>query len=174
MNRAPTNREYLLGGLFALLAAFPIVTATDLSVPLHGSVAQEAIERAFRDRDDQSILRRMRWSILRDCAQREALGEKDACPDMNDVDALLDYWTPAVREAAPAEEAISASMDDLGEYERNVLRRAKRVGQCLTGLDDLVPGFQELCESEIAKGSARIDAIKEAADRWVGAPRVRR
>lgn len=172
MKRQPTNREYVLGGLFALLAMFPMVTSVELT-HLEGSAAnRDTIERAFKDRENESTMRRMRWSIMRDCAQRETKGEKDVCPDINDEGAMQRYWLPVEEQAAAAEEVITASMDDLGNYERNILRRARRNGQCPEGLDELLPGFQSLCGDAVAEGSERIDAIKEAADKWVGAPRV--
>lgn len=160
-----TNREYVLGGLFALLAAFPLVADTQDPAVLRGAVSQEAIDRAFADRDDQSALRRLRWSVLRDCAQREALGEENVCPDPNDFDALNTYWLPAEDEAATVEETIEATLEDLGDYERHVLRRAERVGQCPGDLDGILSGFQALCERTIGDGDGRIDQLLEATRR---------
>lgn len=174
MFKKRTNREYVLGGLFALMAAFPLVTASDLDVPLEGRVTSDALHRAFDDRDNQSQMRRMRWSILRDCAQREELGEENACPDMNDVDALNRYWLPAEEETATIEETIAATLDDLGNYERNILRRAERNGQCPRDLDGILSGFQALCEQQIADGSERIDQIQEAVNRYRGLQPVNR
>ncbi len=175
MRRKYSNRECVLGGLFALLAAFPLVTSSDLDVPLAGSVSQETINRAYDDQASQSVLRRMRWTILRDCAQREALGEANVCPDMNDTEALRNYWNaPAEEEEISANEAIGASIEDLGSYETHILRRARRNGQCPEGLDALVPGFQELCDRTVAEGTPRRDAIQEAVDSWVGAPNTNR
>lgn len=62
------------------------------------------------------------------------------------------YWLPVEEQAAAAEEVITASMDDLGNYERNILRRARRNGQCPEGLDELLPGFQSLCGDAVAEG----------------------
>lgn len=164
-----TTREYVLAGAFALMAAFPLVTDASLDVPLAGSVTGDAVRRAYHDRAAQSQLRRMRWSVLKDCAQREAAGEEGACPDVNDVRALYDYWTPAVHEAAP-EEAITASMEDLGDFEKGVLRKAGRIGACPANLDALVPGFQELCERTVDKHGRDADAINEAARDLLGKP----
>jgi hypothetical protein len=173
MKRPFTTREYVLGGVFSLLAAFPLVTSTTLSAPLAGNVTGDAIERAFDDRAAQSQLRRMRWSVLRDCAQREAAGEEGVCPDVNDADALMDYWTPAVREAAPAAPAIEASMKDLGHVENGILRRARRIGACPSNLDQLVPGFQALCDRTVAESDLHADAITEAARRLAPRPSAR-
>jgi hypothetical protein len=173
MKRQFTTREYVLGGIFSLLAAFPLVTSTSFAVPLEGNVTGDAVRRAFDDRADQSKLRRMRWSVMRDCAQREAAGETDVCPDVNDVDALVDYWTPAVREAAPADEAIAASIGDLGDADLHLLRRARRTGACPDGLDALVPGFQALCEKTVEDSPVRADAINEAARRLAPRPSAR-
>lgn len=173
MKRHPTNREYILGGLLALMAMFPMVTSVDLGFGLQGRVTQDIIERAFKDRKNESTMRRMRWSVMRDCAQREALGEMDVCPDINDEGAMQRYWLLTDHDAAEEEEAVTqASMDDLGSYEKSILRRARRNGQCPPELDGILAGFQGLCDSVVAEGTARIDAIKDAADRWVGAPRV--
>ena len=174
MKRQPTTREYVLGGLFALMAVFPMVTGTALDVPLEGRVTQDSIERAFKDRANESTMRRMRWSIMRDCAQREAMGEENVCPDVNDEGAMQRYWLPAEHEAAPAEDIVKASLEQLGDYEKHILRRAVRVGQCPPTLDGILRGFQALCEDEVSKGTERRDILKEAADAWVGAPRVER
>ena len=174
MKRTPTNREYVLGGLFALTAMFPMVTDLGMPTALEGRVTQEAIERAFKDRENESTMRRMRWSVMKDCAQREANGEENVCPDINDEGAMQRYWLPVEEQAHEAADVIKASMDDLGDYEKNILRRSRRNGQCPEALDDLLPGFQALCDETVAEGSDRIDAIKEAAEKWVGAPRVQR
>jgi hypothetical protein len=170
MKHTYTTREYVLAGAFALLAAFPIVSESTFDIPLEGNVTRDAVERAFKDRATQSQLRRMRWSVMRDCAQREARGEANACPDINDADQLVDYWTPAVYEAAPAEEAIAASMSDLGRTEEGILRRARRIGACPANLDNLVPGFQALCDRTVAEGEIQADAINEAARRLAPMP----
>ncbi len=174
MKRQPTNREYVLGGLFALMAMFPMVTSVELGSGLQGRVTQDTIERAFKDRKNESTMRRMRWSVMRDCAQREALGETNVCPDINDEGAMQRYWLLTDHDAAEEEEEspTKASMDDLGAHEKSILRRARRNGQCPPELDGILAGFQGLCDSVVAEGTDRIDAIKEAADRWVGAPRV--
>ncbi len=173
MNRKPTNREYLLGGLFALLAAFPMVTSVELSSLEGSAVNRDSIERAFKDRKNESTMRRMRWSVMRDCAQREALGEVNVCPDINDEGAMQQYWLLVDHDAGEEEkEVVKASMDDLGNYEKHILRRARRNGQCPPELDGILIGFQALCDSVVAEGTDRLDVIKEAADLWVGAPRV--
>lgn len=173
MKRQPTNREYVLGGLFALLAMFPMVTSVEMPTNLEGSVTQESLTRAFKDRESESTMRRMRWSVMRDCTKREANGEEGVCPDINDADAMIRYWTPVEHPATVQEDdAILASMSDLGDFEKHVLRRAQRVGQCPSGLDEFTPGFQALCEQTAAQRSERRDVIKEAVDQWMGAPRI--
>lgn len=172
MQRQPTNREYVLGGLFALMAMFPMVSDVGMPTALEGRVTQDTIERAFNDRKDGSTMRRMRWSVMKDCAQREAKGEENVCPDINDEGAMQRYWLPVEEQAHEAADVIKASMDDLGNYEKSILRRARRNGQCPQALDELLPGFQALCDDTVAEGTDRIDAIKEAAEMWVGAPRV--
>jgi len=172
MKRQPTNREYVLGGLLALMAAFPLVTDVSMSTPLSANATQDSIERAFDDRADRVMQRRLRWSVLRDCAQREEMGEENACPDINDEKALEQYWLPAEAEPVIAEEAITASMDELNGYQRSIVRRARRNGQCPQGLDELLVGLQALCEHEVADGADRINAIRDVVDQWVGAPRA--
>ncbi len=165
MPQKRTNREYVLGGLFALLAAFPLVADTQGIALLEGSVTQDVIDRAFEDRQDQSSVRRLRWSVIRDCAKREVNGEPNVCPDPNDFDALKTYWLPKDGETATIEETIAATLQDLDEFERNVLRRAARVGQCPKDLDGMVSGFQALCEQTIGAGDERIDQLEEATRR---------
>lgn len=160
-----SQREYVLGGLFALMAMFPIVTPTSFDVPLEGNVTAEAIRNAYEDREDQSKLRRLRWSILRDCAQREAAGETNACPDPNDYDALKTYWLPVEEMKDAADEVVSATLEQLSGYQKSVLRRAERNGQCPRDLDFLLPGFQALCEQAVKEGNNRVDLIKAAAER---------
>lgn len=173
--RHPTNREYVLGGLFALLAMFPMVTSVELGSLQGSAVTQEALVRAFKDRENEPTMRRMRWSVMRDCAQREALGEANVCPDINDEGAMQQYWIlTSEHEAAETDEVVKASMDDLGTYEKHILRRARRNGQCPEELDSILVGFQALCDSVVAEGTDRLDVIKEAADRWVGAPNAAR
>ena len=173
MKRQPTNREYVLGGLFALMATFPMVTDVGMPSSLEGRVTPDAVERAFHDRKDESTMRRMRWSVMKDCAQREAKGEENVCPDINDEGAMQRYWLPVEEQSAEAEEVIAASMEDLGDYQRNILRRARRNGSCPEALDELLPGFQALCDEAVADGSERQNAIKEAAKQWLGAPRAK-
>jgi len=168
IQRRRTNREYVLGGLFALTALFPIATGTFDGGTAEGNVSQEAIERAFEDREHNAQLRRMRWSVIRDCAQREAAGEENVCPDPNDYDALRTYWLPKEEDIATIEETIAATLEDLGNYERNILRRAERNGQCPTDLDGILSGFQALCEQSVADGSERTDQIQEAVNRYRG------
>lgn len=168
IQRRRSNREFVLGGLFALLALFPIATGTFDGGTLEGRVTGNAIERAFDDRGRQSQLRRLRWSVLRDCAQREAAGEENACPDMNDDEALRTYWLPKDGETATIDETIAATLDQLGNVERSLLRRAKRIGSCPPDLDGILSGFQALCERQVAEGTPRLDQIQEAVNRYRG------
>lgn len=162
-----SSRTYVLGGLFALLAAFPLVTEMSVSdVPLHGSASAEAIERAFEDRGTQLQLRRLRWSILNDCAQREAAGEENVCPDVNDYDALKRYWLPVDHDSADTiGETITATLEQLSGLQTHILRRAARVGQCPENLDGMLSGFQALCEATIGQGDQRINQLEEATER---------
>jgi|GEM_PF-4715243 len=162
MKRTYTTREYVLGGLFSLMAMFPLVTATGIDVPLEGRLIKGDLADAIGSKDDQSALRRMRWSIMRDCAQRESLGEQNICPDAKDYDAMIRYWEPEGNDAPVAEASVDMSIEDLGDYEAHILRRAQRIGQCPTELDALVPGFQELCEKKVYHDD-RLDVLKEAA-----------
>lgn len=164
-----STRTYVLGGLFALLAAFPLVTTTALDVPLTGSVTGDTVDRAVHDRGTQSAQRRLRWSVLKDCAQREARGEVNACPDINDSDALIRYWVPAQNDGGMAAAAFSASLEDLREYERHMLRRAVRVGQCPADLDSFVVGFQALCEATVSDDD-RLDHVREATEALTTVP----
>lgn len=162
--RSYTKREQVLAGFFALAALFPIATGTFDGAALAGRVSQGEIERAFDDKDEQSRLRRMRWSIIRDCAQREAAGDADSCPDPNDYDALRTYWFPKAGDAKTVEETIELTVNDLGHDERAILRRVSRTGFCPADLDAVRSGFQALCDKEV-RGSPRADAIEEATRR---------
>jgi hypothetical protein len=159
--RRYTNREYVLAGAFALLALFPIATGTLSGAAFGGSVAGTDIARAYDDREHQTKLKRLRWSVLRDCAQREAAGEENVCPDPNDYGALRTYWLPKEGETATIDETIDLTVKDLGRDEQAILRRASRTGSCPADLDGVRSGFQKLCESMV-KGSPRADAIEDA------------
>lgn len=164
-----THREYFLAGLFALLALFPLVTDSRAEGALEGSATGDAIERAFTDRAHQSARRRLRWSILRDCGQSAA----ETCPDVNDADALKNYWLPVEHSAADTDEdsvaeTIALTLEDLSGNERHILRRAMRIGQCLPHLDGVRSGFQALCEQTIGTTDVRLDQLEEATARMQG------
>lgn len=170
MTRHRSPREYLLGGAFALLALFPVVTGTG-QVPVTASVFGEAGDIAIEDREHASMLRRMRRDILRDCSIREGEGEENVCPDVNDYDALKRYWFPTEHSAASAANTAMATLEELTGYQRNVMRRAMRVGQCPPNMDDMVSGFQALCEHVIGQGDTRLDQLVEATRRYIRHPR---
>ncbi len=175
MKRSYSNREYVLGGLFALMALFPFVTPGTQS-SLDGMVSQDTIERAFSDRAHESTRRRLRWSVLRDCAQRETAGEENVCPDMNDFNALRTYWVtlpePAVEDGS-GDTTLTLTVDELGSHERHILRRARRNGQCPADLDEVTEGLAALCEHEIGTGDTRLDLLEESVRAILKAPRAK-
>ncbi len=162
-----TPREQLLAGVFAFLALFPLATGSIDMTTSTASVFGEAGERAVRNRDSLMIERRVRQAILWDCSVREGNGEEGVCPNINDPKAMRGYWLErAPEEEVPTvEETAEATLEDLSGFERGILRRAARLGQCLDGLDEIVPGFQALCEKEIGRGDNRLDVLKHATER---------
>lgn len=160
MTQKRPAHQYILGGFLALVAAFPLATGSVGDTPLAGSVQGvhgEQAERAQADRANQSRLQRLRWTVMDEC-QREGT----ECPDPSDVEALRNYGKDEVHEAAP--DVISV-IDLLGDYERAILRRSIRSGQCPEGLDGIVLGFQELCDSAAKDGNSRLDQLQKATKR---------
>lgn len=91
MHRTPTQREYILGGLFALMAAFPLVTSSQ-NVPLEGSVTGGTTA----ERAEQSTLIPMEWNVLCDCDEAETVPAS---------------WLPAQGSVASVEETIRKTLD---------------------------------------------------------------
>lgn len=92
------------------------------------------------------LLRRSYTRVMERCEERVAAGEDIDCPDINDPKALRDFMKGNPEEEttdhAAAPELTRADLDD---GQRALLRRLERVGACPPTLDDLAPGFLDLC-----------------------------
>jgi len=148
------KHEYVLLGIFAFVAGFPLATATDGwsfdVVPL-GSILspREVIEQ----RANNVMMRRENNEIRRICMKRLGDDETVECPDINNaiqVERFL-IGKPIHLEASGSGEVMSGALHvtDLGTAEASMLRRFKRTGTCPDGLDKFLPGFGALCLEEV-------------------------
>lgn len=145
MKRPITKTEYIVGAFFALTALLPLATTEDgytIDVlPPLASVVSDGSDLMT----DHLAQRRLINQALEICTRRGV-----ECPDVNDYDALRRFMRgeSAVHEAAPETDADAPiTILDLTDTQKGMLRRFQRVRVCPDGLDDLLPGFFNLCST---------------------------
>ncbi len=155
--RRLTKKEYVLAGVFAFIAAFPIATATDgafavdLLPPLASVVGRrEVIEL----RSERHEFQRERTKVMEVCANRAKTDPDVECPDLNDPAAVRRFMrglVPFEPETGTGVTEAVISIFDLSEHQRGTLRRFERLRTCPEALNEILPGFYELCLSTVEK-----------------------
>lgn len=144
MKRPITKTEYIVGAFFALTALLPLATTEDgytIDVlPPLASVVSDGSELMT----DHLAQRRLINQAMEICERRGV-----ECPDVNDYDALRRFirGESAVHEAASETGSNVITILDLTETQKGMLRRFQRVRVCPDGLDDVLPGFFNLCST---------------------------
>lgn len=159
MRRALKKSEYVLLGLFALVAAFPLATGVALSMdtPLAALVSPH---KALQLREDARELQREHARIVEICMERAAKDETVVCPDINDPKAIRAFLKN--RKVQETETGSTVTEEDgtpvlresdLNEVQRGWIRRYQRVQRCPINLNEVLPGFYELCVKSLRGGS---------------------
>lgn len=166
--RRLTKKEYVLAGIFAFIAAYPLATADEGAFGLNilppiGSLV--SVDRGDVNRDDRNTYLRERAQVMRVCTNRLQNDPETVCPDMNDPTAVRVFLRglPTVHKAATGSIADTLTILDLTETQRGLMRRLIRVRTCPDTLDDILPGFLELCESVLEDST---DDRTAPTDNW--------
>lgn len=147
MRRRFSKREYVLGGLFALIALFPLATKPDgeeveILPPLASVVGRREV---LELRDERTQQMRMHEKALDICVRR---GDAE-CPDVNNYGELRQFMrgVPVMHNAAFEVVTMPLTTSDLTDVQGGMLRRYMKVRTCPTELNDILPGFFDLCTS---------------------------
>jgi hypothetical protein len=146
--RRLTKREYVLAGVFAFIAAFPLVTATDgahnvdILPPLASIVGRREVMEL---RNERNLFQREKAKMLEACENRE-----EECPNINDIGAVRRFLRglPPIVASTGATNSMLTILE-LTDYQQGILRRFGRIRTCPETLNDILPGFYELCTSTL-------------------------
>jgi hypothetical protein len=167
-----TSTEYILAGFFLMIASFPAVIQADMGA-MTGSVMGDIQSHAQQYRDDNLVQRRARGLVNELCAALERDGKDVDCPDISDPHAVHAFIRSQTDDASAADDLHAAPLDtvvmpllkDLSPSETSLLRRNQRIGQCDPTMNDIVPGFYELCQSGISRnGDKRLRQFLQLKD----------
>lgn len=166
MRRPLTKTEYILSALFAMIAAFPLATATEgewLDIqPIASLTQRERLQIV----EDQRAQDRLIMQVREECEERVREHPDALCPDVNDRRAVRLFLrgrdiAPDAGTGSAIEETETGALRmpiirvlDLGDSERAMLRRFRRNGRCPANLDIVFPGFQRLCSKEVREAPA--------------------
>ncbi len=155
--RRLTKKEYVLAGVFAFIAAFPLATSTDgaFAVDLLPPLASVVGRREVMElRNERNVLQRQRSKIMEVCENRAQTNPDVECPDINDSEAVRRFMrglVPFTPDTDTGATKAIISIFDLSENQRGTLRRFERLRTCPETLNDILPGFYELCLSTLEK-----------------------
>lgn len=147
MRRRFSKREYVLGGLFALIALFPLATEPDgeeveILPPFASVVGRREVLELRHERSQQV---RMQKEVMDICARRDDV----ECPDINNYDEMRRFMrgVPVMHDAAVEMITMPLTTSDLSDVQGGLLRRFLKVRTCPDALNDILPGFFDLCSS---------------------------
>jgi len=164
--RTTKKSHYVLSGVLAIVAAFPL--ATDLALPSGGfdlgaSLLTEVQQKAKGNQDENNEKRRLVREIQKVCRERSATNPEVRCPDVNDSKAVTLFLRSGkvveVHSAATDSGSTVKTllpMDELSDKQRLMLRRFQRAGTCPEGLRDYTAGFYELCVESLKHTKPRV------------------
>lgn len=150
MRKFSKKQRYVAAGIFALVAAFPLVTSGVPSVPLHGSATYVPQEAAADNRDNYRQERRDYARAIELCQRLIAGGKDVACPDVNDKAGIAYFLKnhenmPSTGSGSTGTTILNLS--DLKIHDLNLMRWYQRINTCPETMKDYMPGFYELCQS---------------------------
>jgi hypothetical protein len=151
--------EYVLAGVLALVAAFPVVTdvsmlGSDLSVTASLLSSKAIKEQAKDNQIDYRQNRRDFQKARALCQELQSQGKEVNCPNINDADDLR-VFLATHENAVEAVEGTGAALtvSDLNTFQLNLLRRYKNIHSCPKALNDVLPGFYALCQANVKPAS---------------------
>ncbi|HVW66889.1 MAG TPA: hypothetical protein VHA78_04135 [Candidatus Peribacteraceae bacterium] len=148
--------EYVLAGILALVAAFPLaVHQPELAdVSLSATVATTQQQEALNHYSDYRQNLRDYQKATQICIQLRAEGKDITCPDVNDYDAIQrflngDYAVVSQEASSSSSSTPVLQQSDLNVSEQNLLRWYQRINFCPVSLQNSMPAFYNLCESTL-------------------------
>lgn len=180
--RKPTQREYVLSMLLALIVTTPLATDMTGSATQHLTGAVTNLRRqVLENRADLRAQRRAYDKVRAVCLRRSQKDETVECPEFNDKKGIRVFLrttpkdkkaldpTEGKEEAAAEEEQAEEEetqmkeralrLEDLNDWQKSLLRRYQRTDFCSKTMNDIVPGFYELCLSVMRKSNPRYQGI---------------
>lgn len=144
--------------VFAATAAFTHLFSEPGSIAGLSGMAlsgSQAIAEQARVREQ----RRQYSQVQSLCRDRAAKGEAVVCPTIDDTEGIAAFLTGSTHAAASApvagtNEAI-LKQDQLTDYQRDLLRRYQRAGSCPETIEQILPGFHDLCVSLVGERGRR-------------------
>ncbi len=154
--------HYVLAGLLALVAAFPLVVDTEGKVLLDASVTNLR-EQVKENKDTFRNTRRDYEDAIALCSKRQKDGEDVVCPDVNDPVGIQRFLKglPSEHEAAPATN-VALKLSNLDDTQAGLLRRYQRAHACPDSMEEILPGFKALCLSLMPDVPAAITSVVHA------------
>lgn len=151
--------EYILAGFLTLAALIPLATTTNRLGSVFAPLASLTAREKLGIQDDLREQRRLTGEFRRLCAEKTGKDPAFVCPDINDYGAVRMFLkkgkSATSTETGSTVEPPSMKMlrlFQLNDHQRSLIRRYQRVRKCPDGLNDYLPGFLELCESQLTKG----------------------
>ena len=150
MKRPLSKKEYVIGAFFVLAALLPLATSEeggriDILPPLASLTIRE---RAMQMQDSQHERDRRNAEVWDTCNRRAQTDPDVVCPDVNDTAAVQRFLRgkePIMHEAATGSTRKMLRVFDLTDVQQGALRRYVRVRSCPDILNEVIPGFLELC-----------------------------
>lgn len=162
-----TNRErFLRNAILLLLAAFPVFLVTVERPALQGSTLTESPVmgqvRARAQTYRESLMQEARivTQLRAKCDDRHSIDPTFVCPDYHDKAAvhmfLVNETSDVVTTHAAAGTDTSLRVQDLSDYDQNLLTRYQNAGSCPMSLKNYsIAGFYDLCQSMLLKTTTR-------------------
>ena len=160
--------EYVLAGVFAFVAAFPVLVPSPLGIPsdLQAAVATHQQQRALDSKDEYRAQRRDYAKAMALCIHLRATGKDVVCPSVNDYGAIQIFLdnngdvpvssssTSSVASASSvssvashSSEASRLQVSDLTTGQTQLLRWYRKINSCPDTLKQSSPDFYTLCKA---------------------------
>lgn len=139
-----SSRRMILGGFLALLMLSSFGTLQHAAVgPTEDISYERSMREAQRFRSTYRMLKRLRTDRLDECSSVD----QEECLDVNHAARLLEQGSGAfLHDAAPkVQTGTRLEVEDLSLQEHAMLLQFVQSNRCSLRLDEVLPGFYELC-----------------------------
>lgn len=151
--------EYVLAGFLTLIALIPLATTANSFGSIFAPLASLTTRQKMTIPDDLREQRRLTSEFRRLCSEKTGKDPDFVCPDINNYGGVRRFLKSteksddtATGSTMEAPRMNMLKLFQLNDHQKSLIRRYQRVHKCPEGLNDYLPGFLELCQSQINKG----------------------